>query len=421
LATHDIHRPFERDPKYYEDRAQGLLTVLADGAAPTIDQVRTWHPAFTSRSDESIRTAPFTIDDARLVYARQHGHDTWPAFMAHIGRLASGAIREPFMDVFDAGRREEWPVVQALLRQHPELLRARGTNGNTLLNLASSLVRCGAPDESTAASPALAPLRLLLDAGADPNQGNVRGWTPLHQAGYRNDPGMVDLLLGAGARADIEAHGTGGTPLAVALFWGHRQAATLLARAGILPDNLRTAAALGRLDTMERFFVAGRLTSSAGAARGFYRPHSGFASWRPTNDEQEILDEALVWAAKSGQADTLGFLVQRGARVNSSLQQGTPLMWAAGNGHLETMRWLLDHGADVDQQGTYGGHDVRGVTALHIAAWSNKVDAAGLLVERGANPALTDDVYHGTPAGWAAHAGRHDAEAFLRGLSSHDS
>jgi hypothetical protein len=232
---------------------------------------------------------------------------------------------------------------------------------------------------------------------------------------------MADLLLGAGARADIEAHGTGGTPLAVALFWGHRQASTLLARAGIFPDNLRTAAALGRSDTMERFFVEGRLTSTAGAARGFYRPHSGFASWQPTNDEQEILDEALVWAAKSGQVDTLRFLAQRGARVNSGLQQGTPLMWAAGNGHLETMRWLLDQGADVDQQGAYGGHDVRGVTALHIAAWGNKVDAARLLVEHGADATLTDEDYHGTAAGWAAHDGRREAEAFLSGLSSHDS
>ena len=34
----------ERKLDYYEDRANGLLAVLGDGAPSTLAQVRTWHP-----------------------------------------------------------------------------------------------------------------------------------------------------------------------------------------------------------------------------------------------------------------------------------------------------------------------------------------------------------------------------------------
>ena len=72
-------------------------------------------------------------------------------------------------------------------------------------------------------------VRELLARGADPSSANDRGWTPLHQAGYGNDLALARLLLDAGARTDLSAHGEGGTPLAAALFWGHREVADLLA------------------------------------------------------------------------------------------------------------------------------------------------------------------------------------------------
>jgi hypothetical protein len=35
-------------------------------------------------------------------------------------------------------------------------------------------------------------------------------------------------------------------------------------------------------------------TERAGAHRGFYRPHGGFPAWQPSDDPQEVIDEALV-------------------------------------------------------------------------------------------------------------------------------
>lgn len=428
-------RAFVRELSWYEDRARGLQAVLGDGEPGALEQVRVWHPRFVEADDEAIRTAPFTLDDARLVYARQHGADSWEEFRDYLRRLNAGETREPFMEVLEAGHSGNWSEATSILSAHPELLLARGSNGNTLLNLAASLVAC--PPESKVESQAsnadrangehsagpdearLAPLRLLLAGGADPNQPNDRGWTPLHQAAYRNDPPMVELLLNAGAKVDVEGHGTGGTPLAVALFWGHQEAAELLAAVRVVPRNLRVAAGLGRPDlVLECFATDGALTDAARAARRFYRPHSGFPAWQPTDDPQEVLDEALVWAAKADRVGVMPLLVDHGAQVTADPYRGTPLLWAAHNGRLGASRWLLDHGADVNQRATFGGPDHgNGVTALHLAAAGNHAPVAELLLARGADPTITDAIYQSPPAGWARHFGARDTLALLERMT----
>lgn len=408
-AARSRTHPFLRELAYYDDRARGLLEILPDGVPRAVEQVRLWHPRFGDASDDEIRSAPFTLEDAKLVYARQHGFATWTHLSDYLDGLAANGEPNEFMAVFEAGKARDWRRVRALLTANPDLVRERGTNGNSLLNLASSLVACppsGAMFDGVSATPErLAPLQLLLAAGADANQPNDRGWTPLHQAAYRNDPAMATLLLAAGARPNVEAHGAGGTPLAVALFWGHREVPEVLVPAGIVPRNLRVAAGLGRADLVTACFNGdGRLTPAARGGRGFYRPHSGFPRWQPQDDAQEILDEALVWAAKSDRVEVMPLLVDRGARVTADPYRGTPLLWAAFNGRVAAARWLLDHGADVNQRATFGGsqHGV-GVTALHGAAQRDHVELSRLLIARGADPAIRDALYDSTPAGWAEH------------------
>ena len=97
-------RIFVRDVSYYEDRAHGLLAVLPDGAAQVLEQVRTWHPDFAEAHDDAVRSAPFTIDDARLVYARPHGFASWSNFVRYLERLGDDPSTEPFLAVFEAGR-----------------------------------------------------------------------------------------------------------------------------------------------------------------------------------------------------------------------------------------------------------------------------------------------------------------------------
>jgi ankyrin repeat protein len=270
-----------------------------------------------------------------------------------------------------------------LIDRFPDLVVQRGTNGNDLLGMAGDL----------------SIVALLLERGADPNRGNDYGWTKLHQAGYGNDRELATLMLGSGARTDLFARGDGGTPLVAALFWGHRDVVGLLGRQ---PANLRVAAGLGDLELI-RHLVG---TPEAGAHRGFYRPHGGFPAWEPSDDPQEVLDEALVWAAKADRADAIRLLVELGARVDADPYRGTALTWAAANGRVGAIRTLVELGADVDQRGTFGGPSHGdGVTAIHLAAQSGQREAVALLLELGADPLIQDRLHGGNALGWARVGG----------------
>jgi ankyrin repeat protein len=251
-------------------------------------------------------------------------------------------------------------------------------------------------------------VRLLLERGADPNRGNDYGWTKLHQAGYANRRELAQVMLDAGGRLDVSARGDGGTPLIAALFWGHREVVDLL---GDEPGNLRVAAGLGLLDAIRE--LAG--TPAAGARRGFYRPHGGFPAWQPSDDPQEVLDEALVWAAKSGRVEALPLLVELGAHVDADPYRGTALAWAAVNGRVESVRELVRLGADPNRRGTFGGLDHgRDVTALHLAAQAGRRGAVEALLELGADPTLRDGIYDGPASGWAEFGGHEGVAELLR-------
>ncbi|MBL0939154.1 MAG: ankyrin repeat domain-containing protein [Gemmatimonadaceae bacterium] len=334
--------------------------------------------------------------------------------MSHLSSIDASANGEPFLAAFEAGTTGDWSRVAQLLGAHPELLRARGTNGNSLLNLAGALIPCVPPAAEPAglrdlhAQTRLAPIQRLLDAGADVHLANVRGWTPLHQAGYRNDVALAELLLSAGARTDVSAHGDGGTPLVAALFWGHAEVAAVLAAHELTPRNLRVAAALGHVDLAEQ------VLNNVEQHRAFYRPHSGFPYWKPKADRQEVLNEALAWAARSGATAVMPLLIANGAQIDADTYRGTPLTWAAWAGRVDTATWLLDHGADVNAHGTFGGlQHGAGVTAAHLAAQNDRMDVLSLLVDRGADLSITDQLYGGTPRGWAEHDGKMTAAEFL--------
>jgi ankyrin repeat protein len=406
-------RVFVTDLAYYEDRVGGLVSAHQAGVPHALAQIRDWHPAFADSSDEEIARVPFDADAARLVYARQHGFTTWDALVADVNAVARGERIEPFREAFEALRSQRWDRLAAVIREHPDVLRAQGTNGNTLLNLAISLA-----GQSCEALPPQAwkMLDIFLQSGADINQPNDRGWTPLHQAAYSNQVELARRLVEAGADPTLEAHGEGGTPLAVALFWGHHEAADVLAELMIVPRNLRIAAGLGRKDLIDECFEPdGRLTVQAQTGRGFYRPHSGFPVWKPSDDRQEILNEALVWACKSDRVEALPVLVERGADPNADPYRGTPLLWAAARNRLAAATWLVEHGATTSRA-TFGGQaHGQGVTPLHLAAQGDHVDMVKLLLAHGADPTVEDELYHSPPSGWAAHFGSRRAYRLLTG------
>jgi ankyrin repeat protein len=410
-------RIFVADVQWIMDRARGLVRTRQSAGPEALEQIRIWHPRFDGCTDEEILQAPFTEVDAQLVYAREHGFDTWDDLVRRVSLLASIAnpeTTEPFLAAFRALEAVDVAALRSLLHRHPQLALERGTNGNTLLNLAVSIAARAKNNE------AAAQVDILLAAGVDVNDANDRGWTPLHQAAYSNQPAMATALIQRGADLDVEGHGSGGTPLITALFWGHREVADLLGSYSTAPGNLRVAAGMGNVDLVEKCFLGeGKLTPDAFAARGFYRPHSGFPDWHPSSDAQEVLDEGLVWASKSGRTEVLPRLIRAGARVDADPYRGTPLIWAAVCNRREAAECLLDHGAAVNCKATFGGltHG-QGVTALHMASQNGHLDMVKFLISRGADPKIKDDLYHGDAAGAANYFGQFAVRDYLSSLSN---
>lgn len=361
---------FREDPDYLAERADGLLASAVDGTPSVVAEFTRW-------------SAPLTTDGARSVLARNHGFPDWEAFLQPSAFAAAFRLVEA-RDVDE---------LAAFVDRFPAVVDEVGTNGNDLLGLAAATC-----DERL--------VSVLLERGAYVAHANVHGWTALHQAGYANLPLMARVLLDAGAPMAGEARGAGGTPLAVALFWGNVEVARVLAEKAVVPHNLRTAAGLDDVELLA--------SATPEKGRGFYRPHSGFPVWRPSDSLTEARDEAVSWAARSDAVEAITWLAERGADVDANVYQGTPLVWAATKGRVRAVRRLLELGAGVNVRGTFGGpgHGV-GTTALHHAAESGHLEVIEVLLAAGADPAIEDDLYGGTPASWAEHNGHSAARDLL--------
>ena len=298
-----------------------------------------------------------------------------------------------------------------ILANAPDVKSARDKEGRDLLDLA-----CRAATENIAIP--LEPgkpehhraVDLILQAGADPNSSDPDGWTPLHSAGMAGHPDLSQRLIAAGADVSTSAHGIdGATPLAYALFYAKSYMGEALSPTH--PDNLRSAAALGK--DLDRFVDGDKLTTDAFLGLDFYAP-TFFPKWNRTFTQQEVLDEALSWAARNDQCGSMARLVELGANVNANPFRGTPLLWTCYSDRVEAATWLLDHGADPDLKHDFGGdgHGV-GAVAMHLSAQFGGMKCLKLLLDRGADPTIVDDANNSSPAGWARYVGSEDVAKFI--------
>lgn len=127
---------------------------------------------------------------------------------------------------------------------------------------------------------------------------------------------------------------------------------------------------------METFFdCSGQLRSNRG---GINSPFGNLDSQPGAEPRQNILDNALSYAAMGSQEEAATMLIERGADPDSHPlgfhYRGTALHWAAIRGH-----------------------------------WS----MCDLLLARGASPSIEDLTVQATPAGWATHGGHDDLAAYL--------
>lgn len=235
--------------------------------------------------------------------------------------------------------------------------------------------------------------RLLLQAGADPNDNQAlynRMFTPA------ND--HLALLFEFGLGRDIDSP------------WRQRLGHTYPSPTQMVQEQLRWAADHGMLERVRLLLAHGVDPDGQG-----YHPNYGtrtpyqLALAAGNREIAQLLAEA--GATTTGIEVAQEFLsacmagdrpeAERLRAVDPSLPgraiaaEPAAVAKAVDTGRLEAVRLLLDVGFDVNAGGT---------TALHEAAWRGDIPIAQLLLDRGADPHRRDHRFDGTPLGWAKHS-----------------
>ena len=236
-------------------------------------------------------------------------------------------------------------------------------------------------------------VRTVLQKKADVNASEADGMTALHWASRNNDLASAQLLLRAGANVKATTR-YGVTPLTLAAQNGSAQMLDLLLRAG--------ADANAALPEGETVLMTAARTGDAGAIK-VLAAHGANVNARET----WMGESAVGWAAAENHADAVKALVELGADVNvkskvllfpefkwstsgmvsTALPRGgwTPLMHAARQGALEAGR-VLAESPQIDLNIA----DPDGTTALVVAIINAHYDFAAMLLDKGADPNVTD-------------------------------
>jgi uncharacterized protein len=210
-------------------------------------------------------------------------------------------------------------ALAALLSEHPGLVSEQIHDTRTPLMVAADWPGYFPAGPAT--------IRLLIEAGADPNAntGGDQPETPLHWAASSDDADVADALIRGGARLETPG-GSIGTPLDNAIGYGCWNVARLLVQRGARVDKLWHAAALGIMPRVEELLAAAPAPSA------------------------DDINEAFWQACHGGQRRTAERLLASGADLSATpgYSDQPPAEAAAeiGTQRENLVTWLRDQGGD---------------------------------------------------------------------------
>lgn len=368
--------PLAPKPSVEQYRKQSKELLQAAHAAEG-QGVRDWATRLYPREvDEITKSAeqgllpraarrPLKLADAQWFVAWLHGFESWPKLVHHVEGLEQKQSPVAlFETAADAVANGDLAALQQLLTAHPELIHARSTRDHhaTLLHYVAANGHEGFRQRTP--SNAVDVARFLLDKGAEPDaladmyENQCTTMEMLVSSAHPHAGGvqatLAELLLDFGAT--INGVKDDGSPLMTALAFHYYDTAVTLVRRGARIDNVISAAALGRVDLVDRMVLpGGRLRGDVPLTHG---------PWpKPRADPAVHLGYALAWAATWGHQAVVELLLDRGVDPASRDTDGTALHAAAGYGHMDVARLLIAHGASLETHNSYGG------TVLSATIW----------------------------------------------------
>ncbi|NKB72587.1 MAG: hypothetical protein GKR89_36385 [Candidatus Latescibacteria bacterium] len=435
MSISDSPRPNLEQRK---NQAKDLLKAHRAGHRAAMARLRAHLSALSDATDTQIQQASFSLLDAQLVVAREHGFANWSAMKQHIESLPpaadvevsvpqreedrgwidmkwrgiengeEGASPKPKADYslleqafIEAAMVSRWnpkpksyvPQLAALLKQEPGLIDSVGH-----IALAVALPYGGS--EPT--------VRFLLDQGVRRLDLKTDAYNALHEAVYE---GLIENLRGVFAAGLADATGIAlkrphvGWPAHVSLlYWSCFQAdpamtQLLLDHGADMHLELRfkahgslghTALQVAVAQEDDPRYPVARVLIERGAYYDIFSASALNDVARVTellredphavHATEEYQSTPLHWAVRAGALKCAALLLEGGADVNAvNKGKATPLHLAASKRDNERIWLLAEHGADLDIP------DGKGRTALHLATSKGRVEVAEALIVLGAS------------------------------------
>jgi hypothetical protein len=340
-------------------RAKDLLKAKAARNPDAAQLIREFHPRFGEATDEEIFAATLRLSDAQLTIAREAGFSSWPRLKRHIEKPT-------LTDTLTLSHHER--IEDKTFRRAVDLLDA-----GDVVGLRDHLQQ----------HPSLAKQHVRFEG-----------------ENYFRNPSLLEFIAENPIRH-------------AKLPKNIVDVAKVILEAGVEPSAL---------DETLGLVATGRVPRECGVQRALIDLLC---------DRGADSNRAIQAAALHGEMEAVRALISRGARVTlpiaaalgefdrarqllasaDSHDRHLALAFAAQFGQTGIVRLLLDSGVDPDRYNPRGAHSHS--TPLHEAALAGHEAIVRLLVERGARLDLPDVLWHGTPAGWARHAGHTKVAEYL--------